>query len=119
MSTKNNKELSVSPITEQNAAVIAELIVDPATTEFTRIRLINKLAESTKNRSFFDTMLKELLDIGNCPNCGHTNHWAIPEVELNKRGVVTCQEDSRVKDQTTIDDCVEYQEACGKKKLNF
>jgi len=101
----------------KNAAVLAELVVAPETPEHTRIQILNKLLESRNDDTFFDTMLGEKLDYGECPECGHTNHWLIPEVDLNQRGIVTNKMDPRVKSYTTVVDCPEFQEACGKKKV--
>lgn len=104
---------------QENISVLIELIVDPNTTEALRVRILNKLLDSTESENFFETMVKELLSYGACPCCSHENHWLIPEEDLNRMGVVTHQIDPRVKRATTIDDCPKWQQACGKKKINI
>jgi hypothetical protein len=100
-----------------NAEVMAELIADPATTELLRVRIISKILESREGQSFFRTMFEDGLSFGECPGCGHQNHWAIPEVSLNQMGWVTSELDKEVSTTTTADVCETYQEACAKKKL--
>lgn len=112
-----SKKIDVDTLDAQNAAVLAELVVDPATTEHIRVQILNKLLEAQEDQSFFDTMLQEGLDLGECPHCGHLDNWLIPETELNIRGVVTAERDPRVKLNTTAVDCPEFQEACQKKKV--
>lgn len=100
-----------------NADVLAELIADPDTPDNQRVKMIKKLMESRKSENFFATMLVEMLSHGECPHCGHTNHWLIPEDELNQMGYVSHKEDERVKHATTIEDCPKWQESCAKKKI--
>lgn len=103
----------------KNAAVLAELVVDPLTTEHTRVQILNMLLSSGEEKNFFATMFKERLSFGACPNCAHENHWLIPEDELNQMGWVSAEKDDRVKLNTKKEDCPEFQEACAKKKTNY
>jgi len=103
----------------ENADVLAELVVDPATPEQVRVRILKKLKDSSKADSFFDVMLQEVLDVGECPHCAHTNHWLVPEAELNKRGIVTSEADTRVLPFTDEGSCERYHQACSKKKISF
>jgi len=100
-----------------NAQVLAELVVDPDTTETLRVQILNKLLEGREGQTFFQTMFEELLSFGECPHCEHKNHWAIPEDDLNQMGWVTNEQDSRVIERTTKKDCNVFQEACKKKKI--
>lgn len=104
---------------EENAVVLAHIIVDDDTPDPQKVEAINKLLESKRDENFFNTMFEQLLSFGACPECGHENHWAIPENDLNQIGWVTAEKDERVKVHTTVDDCEQYQEACGKKKVTF
>ena len=101
-----------------NAQALAEIIVDEDTPPQYQIEALNKLLESKANDNFFVTMLEEDLSMGECPSCGHKNHWLIPEEDLNQMGLVTAETDSRVKVHTTADDCEEFQQACVKKKCS-
>lgn len=103
----------------QNAAVLAELVCDPLTTEHVRVQILNKLLENKRNDNFFVTMFNEQLSLGKCPKCEHKNHWLIPEDDLNQMGWVTHEKDKNVKRHTTAKDCPKYQEACSKKKIGF
>ena len=103
----------------ENADVLAELVVDPATPEQVRVRILKKLKDSNKADSFFDVMIQEMLDIGECPYCQHSNHWLVPETELNKRGIVTSELDPNVLPFTTESDCPRYHQACSKKRISF
>jgi hypothetical protein len=102
-----------------NAAVLAELVTDSLTTESTRVEILNMLSQMGKTDSFFAEMLKLNLSSGECPYCGHNNHWLIPEEELNILGWVSDEQDTRIKRNTTAKDCPRYQQACAKKKVNF
>jgi len=104
---------------QENISVLIELIVDPNTTESLRVKILNKLLDTTESETFFETMVKELLTHGACPCCGHENNWLVPEEDLNRMGVVTHQRDPRVKRTTTEKDCEKWREACGKKKINI
>lgn len=104
---------------KENAEVLAELIVAPETSDNLRVQILNKLLDSTSADNFFETMAKEDLSYGACPNCGHLNHWLVPEEDLNRFGIVSHQLDPRVKRTTTAQDCKRFQEACGKKKVNI
>jgi len=102
----------------KNASVLASLIADPTVSEHVRLQVLNKLLEAAKDKDFFDTMFEESMSVGECPDCGHINHWLVPEDELNQRGYVTSQKDQNVKPHTTSEDCSEYAEACAKKKTS-
>lgn len=102
---------------ERNANVLIELILAPDTPPHLQVRMMQKLIENKRENTFFTTMFTEMVTYGDCPNCGHNNHWGIPEEELNKIGYVTYQRDSRVKRNTKRDDCSKWGEACIKKKL--
>lgn len=112
MSAKTNR------IDKANAEVMADLVADPMTTEHLRVKIITKLLESREGQDFFKTMFEEGLSYGECPCCGHTNHWAIPEDELNQMGYVTHEKDTQVESgKTTKEICPDFQEACKKKKI--
>ena len=113
------KNRSFDTLDQDNINVLIELIVDPNTTETLRVKILNKLLGATESENFFETMMKEMLDYGACPCCGHENFWLCPEEELNRMGVVTHQRDDRVKRITTAADCPKWQQACGKKKINI
>ena len=80
---------------EAQIQAMVDMIAHPFTPEHSRVQILNKLIEADSAEDFFDVMLKEMLDVGRCPECAHENHWAIPEEELNQRGIVTSQLDSR------------------------
>lgn len=101
---------------EKNAEVLAEMLADPKTPEAVKLHIINELNEESKTRSFFETMFNEDLSLGECPCCGHEDHWLIPADDLAQMGYVVSQEDPRVKKHTTEEDCPEYAEACSKKR---
>lgn len=104
---------------KDNAAILAELIVDPNTTDSLRVNILNKLLDSTEADNFFETMVKEDLSFGACPECGHKNHWLVPEEDLNRFNFVSYEADPRVKRMTTAADCPRWQEACAKKKVSI
>ena len=101
---------------EQNAAALAEMLSDQATTEAIRLQIIREILDSSANDTFFETMYNEGIDLGHCPDCNHENHWLIPEDDLNVLGWVSSKKDIRVKNDTTAEDCKEFAEACSKKK---
>ena len=101
---------------EANAAALAEMLVDPETSEAVRLQIINELNEEAAAETFFETLFREELSIGCCPKCGHSNHWLIPEDDLGQMGWVTHTKDQRVHQHTTAETCVVYQESCSKKK---
>ena len=115
MSTKKQ----FASLEKDNAEVLAELIVDPNTPDAIRVSVLNKLLDSTEADNFFQTIASELLSFGACPNCGHENHWAVPEEDLNMLGIVTHETDPRVKRMTTAVDCPRFQQACSKKRINI
>jgi hypothetical protein len=102
---------------EQNAAALAEMLADPQTSEAVRLQIINEILESERGASFFDLMVQESMTLGNCPNCKHRNHWLVPEEELNIRGWITHEEDSRCHQHTNEEICPEFSEACMKKRV--
>lgn len=102
-----------------NASVLASLVVDPLTTDSSRVAILNLLLEQNSEKDFFASMFREGLSLGECPECGHQNHFLIPEDVLNTFGYVTSKEDTRVPAHTTKDDCVIYQESCQKKKVIY
>lgn len=112
------KKKDYESVEAEISSVLAELVLDENTTEHIRVQILNKLLQDKTNQSFFDTILEEDLDVGECPYCGHQNHWLVPEEDLNQRGIVTYEEDPRVKKNTTAQDCGEFQEACAKKKVS-
>lgn len=100
-----------------NAKTLADLIADPDTKESTRIKIINKLVETKHSDNFFKTILEERLSEGKCPKCGHQNEWLIPEVELNKLGVVTYEKDPRVPKYNDEKSCPKWAQSCVKKRI--
>jgi hypothetical protein len=102
---------------EANADVLVQLITGPNISEALRIQAMEKLTESKQDPTFFKTMLIEKLSYGSCPECGHKNHWLIDEETLNTMGYVSSQEDPRVPEFTTDENCELYQQACLKKKI--
>jgi hypothetical protein len=104
---------------ENNAAALADLLVNPATSKTVQLQIINEILESSKEETFFETMIQEEMSLGNCSFCGHQNHWLVPEDDLNTLGWVSYEKDTRVKQNTTIKDCEEFQEACLKKKTSI
>jgi hypothetical protein len=114
---KKKKEGSqIEAFDEKNAAALAEMLVDPQTSEAVRLQIINELNEASKSETFFEAMFSEALSLGACPCCAHKNHWLVPEDDLNQMGWVTSKEDPRVKPHTDSNDCREFSEACSKKK---
>jgi hypothetical protein len=104
---------------ERNAAILAEMLVDLQTSEAVRLQIINELNEQSKTSDFFEAMFNEMLSLGECPGCGHQNHWLVPEDKLNTFGWVSSTNDSRVKAHTVEADCPDYMEACSKKKVTM
>lgn len=117
MGRKSSKNFD--SLEKDNAKILADLIVDPNTTDALRVNILNKLLDSTAADNFFETIVKEDLSFGACPECGHENHWLVPEEDLNRFGIVTYEVDSRVKRVTTEADCLKWQEACSKKKVTI
>ena len=117
MSKDNVKNSLLAGFDEKNASALAEMLVDPNTSEAVRLQIINELNEASKDQQFFETMFNESLTLGACPCCLHKNHWLVPEDELNQMGWVTSKEDTRVKTHTDAKDCIEFAEACSKKKV--
>lgn len=117
MAKKTSKHFD--SLEKENAETLAQLIVAPQTSDNLRVQILNKLLDSTSADNFFETMLKEDLSYGPCPNCGHMNHWLVPEEDMNRAGIVSYENDPRVKRMTTAADCKRFQEACSKKKVNI
>jgi hypothetical protein len=113
------KASDIPSVNAENAKVLAELVIDPATPEALRIKILNKLLEASEGSSFFRTMFEEKLSYAACPDCGHENHWLIPEDELNKMGYVSHEKDQRVPLSTTSESCQVWEEACAKKKVTI
>lgn len=111
------KKLNVNTFEVENARTMAELVVDPTTTEALRVQILNKLLESKGDANFFVTMFQEKLTFGACPECGHENHWGIPEDDLNQMGWVTSERDPRIPRSIADMNCPEFHEACLKKKV--
>ena len=107
----------IDAVDKANAKVLADLIVDQGTTDQLRVKILSKLLEAREGQSFFRTMYEEGYSFGECPCCGHMNHWAIPEDELNVYGWVTHEKDPEVKPNTDGESCPTFQEACKKKKV--
>ena len=114
----SDKVEAAEPFDDTNAAVMAEIISDPVTSEHVKLQILNTLLAVEGDQTFFQTMFKEGMSLCECPNCGHQNHWLIPEDEANQMGWVTADQDSRVKKHTTQADCPTYMEACSKKKTS-
>lgn len=104
---------------KENAAALADMIVNPNTSDTLRVQILNKLLDQTDSENFFETIFGEGLTFGECPECGHENHWGVPEADLNTMGYVTHEIDERVKRATTAEDCPTYQEACSKKRVTI
>lgn len=102
---------------QENAQAIVDLIADPSTDEALRIKLIRKILETKHTDNFFQTIFEEKLSYGACPNCNSFNHWLIPEIELNKIGWVSHEEDRRISQFTNSESCSKYAQACKKKKI--
>lgn len=115
--TKKSKKLS-KDFDEENAKVLAELLVDPATPQAVQLHIINELNDASKNETFFETMFNEMLSRGKCLFCDHENHWLIPEDNLNEMGWVSSEEDKRVLKHTDAETCPELEESCSKKKTS-
>lgn len=115
----NKPRRNFSSLEKDNAEILAELIVDPATPDRLRVEILNRLLDQTDADNFFETITQEMLSYGFCPECGHFNHWLVPEEELNKLGWVSHEKDGNVKRVTTAEDCPKFQEACSKKRVNI
>lgn len=113
-----DKVEAAEPFDDMNAAVMAEIISDPVTSEFVKLQILNSLLQAETGVTFFDTMFKEGMSLCECPNCGHQNHFLIPEDDLNQMGWVTADTDERVRKHTTVKDCSKFMEACSKKKVS-
>ena len=102
-----------------NADILADMIADPDTPDHMRVRMIGRLLEAKKSDNFFVKLFEERLSYGKCPYCQHASHWLIPEEELAQIGWISHKQDPRVKRETTSEDCPQWQEACGKKKITI
>ena len=112
------KTSDIPSINAANAAVLAELVIEPSTPEALRIKILNKLLEASEGSSFFRTMYGEKLSYAECPDCGHENHFLIPEDVLNQFGWVSSEKDPRVPKYTTAETCEKWEEACQKRRIN-
>lgn len=101
---------------EVNAQVLIDLLADPVTSESVRLMVINEILENTKDTSFFEVMLRENMSLSDCPFCSHSNHWLIPEDDLNVMSYISSESDVRVPRHTTSETCETYAESCSKKK---
>lgn len=115
MESKKDDSIEIREV--KDAKVMADLIVDPNTSDHLRVTIINKLLETRENPNFFDTMFEEKMSFGECPCCGLELHWAIPEDALNKMGWVTHEKDPGVPKHTSEEICPEWEESCAKKKI--
>lgn len=111
------KKSKILAMDEANADVLVQLITGANISENLRIQAMEKLTEAKTDKTFFRTMLEEKLSYGACPHCNHTNHWLVPEEELNQMGYVSKDEDPRVPEHTDIDNCPSFQQSCLKKKI--
>jgi hypothetical protein len=110
-----NKNIDI--FDKKNAEVMAELIVDPVTTDDLKVKIITKILEAREGINFFQTMFEENLSWGACPCCGHENHFGIPEDQLNQMGWVTSHKDPKVLEATDEKTCPQWQQACSKKRI--
>lgn len=104
---------------EANAKALAEMLVDPQTSEAVRLQIINEILEHEGNSTFWETMFKEDMTMAECPHCKHKTHWLIPEEELNVMGFISADQDPRIHRHTSQDSCKLYAEACIKKKTTM
>ena len=111
-----DKSKKILALEEANAAVLVEIITGANISENLRISAMTKLMDTKEDQTFFRTMFEENLTKGVCPHCDHTNHWLIPENDLNEMGYVSMEEDERVPETTDEENCSEWQESCLKKK---
>lgn len=111
--------LDLDHLDAQNAAVLAEIVVDPLTTDALRVSILNKLLEVVEGQTFFQTILRENLSFGACPSCGHENHWLVPEDELAQMKWITHEQDPRVHRETNKQLCNKWAESCKKKKVTI
>jgi hypothetical protein len=111
------KQVSLKNLDSANAVVLAQIVTEPTTPDSLRVQILNRLAEGLESENFFDTIFAESLDVGACPECGHENHWLIPEDDLNKKGWVSNERDERVPRTTDEESCPRWQQACKKKKV--
>jgi hypothetical protein len=102
-----------------NIKAMVDLVVDTNISETLRVNILNKLLEGSEGENFFTTMFQEKLSFGECPECGHENHWLVPEDELNKVGWASHMRDERVARVTDAISCDKWEEACKKKKVTI
>ena len=110
-------KIKVETLDRANAKVLAELVVDPQTTERLKVQILNKLTEGREGQDFFLTLFEEALSLGNCPYCNLQSHWGIPENNLNEMSWVSYKRDPRVHEHSSEEICSDYQESCLKKKI--
>jgi len=116
MSDKSDRSNYFDSFDEQNAQALIALLSDPTTDQRIRMQIIAEILEASKADTFFESMFAEGMSLGECPNCKHSNHWLIPEEDLNVFGYVSSEKDSRVPIHTNDQICQEFAEACAKKK---
>ena len=104
-------------LTDDNAQVLADLVADPNTTDALRVKIITEFLQAKEGQDFFKTMFEDALSWGECPTCKHTNHWAVPENDLNQMGFITSEHDPNVPIETNKEICPTWHEACLKKKI--
>ena len=114
---KEKKNSKILALDKANAAVLVEIITGPNISESLQIQAMQKLVGDKEHQDFFLTVFEEKLTFGECPKCGHENHWLTPEDALNQMGWVSNEEDERVPRHTTEKSCPEYHEACAKKRI--
>ncbi len=113
-----SKVSKIAVLDERNAEVLVELICGPDISETLRIQAMSKLTESRgDDDNFFRTLMEEKLSYGECPTCGHKNHWLLSEDAGNQMGWVSYKEDERVPETTDAKSCPLYEQACAKKRI--
>jgi hypothetical protein len=110
---------NLDSLNAQNASVLAEIIVDPLTSDALRVSILNKLLEIVEGQTFFQTIFKENLSFGSCPGCGHNDHWLIPVDQLAEMHWIIHEKDPKVPRNTDKNSCKQWAEACHKKKISI
>ena len=104
-------------LNDANAKALVDILLDQDTPDNTQMQIISHLIQSRTGQAFFKTIYEENLSLGKCPKCQHENHWMIPEDGLNKMGYVTHERDARVPETTDEENCINFKQACKKKKV--
>lgn len=102
---------------ESQKALMA-ILADVDTPADVQVKILAQMLDTKGGSTFFETMFRDLSSFGACPCCGHENHWAIPEQELNLMGFVSAERDPRVHRETNKNICASYEQACPKKKIS-